>query len=1098
MKKLENGVLLFLILVIVLSSGSSYLALKQTPISKNSTDNHKMTIAMVNEDQGARFNGKPYQFGNEFVKNIEKDNNHDWYVVSRSVAENGLKRNVYNMMIVIPNDFSQKALSINSNVPEPVVLNYKINASENNNMKAKAEETASSILGDMNRRVIDVYFASVLGNLQDAQDNVGTLVKKEQAYAYVYNNDVHNPLAGYTSRFGAVQDNTKVSRESFKGLQSILKGFETNLGDGVKTNQSYQSSFTAFAKLQGTDGLGLKDFSNQLMNFDQAMNSGDVMQQLEQLQSVNKTINDLFQQNANSTNMLTESASLEKYLSDAMGKMTEQNSNLANTLSSDLQASVAEKLKKEIQTTSGAEHGVYLNQMFAKPNENAQKNIQQQIDKLPSLNPEDLDGLGLNSDTLTQLKNVIAVTKAYNSEFGYTPNHSSNSIPLSDLPDKIKNDLQETGITVTDSVTLPKDKKNGQVLTLSLPDEFNVSEVLLTLPNSEEMDYSKPFIDKNKIVLPANDEGKFTVKLKMNLKDANSTTIDVFQPIKWEWNLEQKDITAADTPAAPPTGSPASASSGKTTSQTASGINLKIGVGMNQQTGNASTGSTDGHQQLAEPITQQNNLIFHQLMSPLTSNSKNDLINAANETVTDYQKLLMMYNIYFGIGMDQFSSPDLADRLTQHNLSDLASEDSLYYLFNKQDIVDLLANYVAGQITEEVRGETEDLKGKINDYINLVTGAQTNSKNMANMIAQTTAQAEILNASLAKTLDNLAAWREASLKLQEGQAKVLDNNGKEQSAVVSLNGEFTNLLAGSQSLAGQSKSNLDSANTVYQTFDAIDNQAKDIQNSGKGLVKQAGDLSNNLTNKVAQDHKFAGNFANVLANSRIGNRPNENLLHFLSNPVQTNNAGVIPAGDAFTPYFVVIICFIVALFTAYVISMNERKRLQKGNFEEHRSLIGNNTPITIITASTGIVEGIIIGFLSGYLLQVTQDKFLLWTGLITLISLTMLLFSAYLLRQLKMLGMFILLVILSLYLFLTAALGIHFDKISLAGKIRDFSPLQYIEKLLTEFGSGAADNKAILISLFVLTVISLAAQLFVINSSASNKEIENEGTSESI
>ncbi|MFL6517163.1 MAG: type VII secretion protein EsaA, partial [Bacillus sp. (in: firmicutes)] len=241
MKRVERGVLLFLVLILALSSGISYLALNQVSNSKANTDEQKMTVALVNEDQGASFNDKNYEFGAEFIKNIEKDDTHDWYVVSRGVAESGLARNVYNMMIVIPNDFTEKALSIDSKSPEQVVLNYKINASDNSNIKAKAEKTASAILGDFNRQIIDVYFASVIGNLHDAQDNIGTLVNKEQVYTNYYNQSIHRPISGYTAQFGAVESNTKISRESFTGLQDLLKGFETSLGKDVTASHTYQS-----------------------------------------------------------------------------------------------------------------------------------------------------------------------------------------------------------------------------------------------------------------------------------------------------------------------------------------------------------------------------------------------------------------------------------------------------------------------------------------------------------------------------------------------------------------------------------------------------------------------------------------------------------------------------------------------------------------------------------------------------------------------------------------------------------------------------------------------------------------------------------------
>ncbi|WP_052353792.1 type VII secretion protein EsaA [Neobacillus jeddahensis] len=1110
MKRFERGVLLFLVLVLVLSSGITYLALNHATKSNASKDDQKMTVALVNEDQGAKFNDKNYEFGAEFIKNIENDDEHNWYVVSRGVAESGLERNVYNMMIVIPNDFTQKALSIDSPSPEQVVLSYKINASENGNMKAMAEKTASSILGDFNRQIIDVYFASVIGNLHDAQDNIGTLVKKEKDYTNFYQNAVHRPLDGYTAQFGAVESNTNLSRESFTGLQGILKEFETGLGEGVKAGTTHQSSYMEYTKLLAANGLTSKDFSDQLSLLDRDMNDDAVLQQLDYLSTANNAINDQFQPNDEQTaTILSEAAALQAYLTNTKEKIDQLNIKLTETLASDMQQSIGEKLKQEMKNKSGEEQNVYLNQIFAKPDESARNTIQKQIDQLPSLNPSDLDGLGLNEPTLTQLKNILAVTNKYNNEFDYIPNNHSTSIPLSERVNQLKTALQSEGVTLTDTVSLPRNKKTGQEFTLSIPKAFEVTQVLLTLPNSDEMDYTEPFLQNQKLVLPATDKGQFKVNLKVRLKEAD-TKIDVFQPVTWNWELDQKDVTNVDTPDQPETAGPVinatepvNGITETITSITDPAQSSEQGTSIIDPAIPADPSSTTEQDDNQNPnpiikLTIFNNHITHQVMSPLMSNVSNVLINAASDTVSDYQKLQMLYGSYFGITMDQFNRADFVNDLRQTNLSDLSGEDSLYYLFNKQDIVDVLANYIAEQITEEVRQQTEDVKSKVDEYIQLVTNANQNSVQLTERIKGTTEQAELLNTHLAETLKDLAAWREESLHLQTEQTKILMNGEDEQKVVLSLGNEFNTLLAASQSLADQSKNNLASAETVYHTFDAIDQQAKEIQASGTTLVKQAGNLSNELTNKLAEDQSFADNFAQVLANSRIGERPNEELLSFLSNPVETKNAGVMAAGDTFTPYFVVLICFIVALFTAYVISTNERRRLQKDSFAEERTIFGHNTPITIITASIGLIEGLVIGIVSAYLLQMGEGKFLQWTGYITLVMFTILLVATYLLRQLKMFGMFILLVILSLYLFLTEALGLRIDKLSVAAKLRAYSPLQYIEKLLLEFGSRASDSKLIMIGLIAIVVVSLVGHLFVSHRVAKSKEVRDEGISEAL
>ena len=79
----------------------------------------------------------------------------------------------------------------------------------------------------------------------------------------------------------------------------------------------------------------------------------------------------------------------------------------------------------------------------------------------------------------------------------------------------------------------------------------------------------------------------------------------------------------------------------------------------------------------------------------------------------------------------------------------------------------------------------------------------------------------------------------------------------------------------------------------------------------------------------------------------------------------------------------------------------------------------------------------------------------------------------------KMVGMFILLVFLSMYLFLTEAVGSKVDQMSSVGKIRQFSPLQYIESFLNDFISGKDTGKVIFVVLFVIAIIGLVSNLFV-------------------
>src|SRR5699024_12444897 len=139
MKKPFIRLILFMVLMLVLTAGLKYMSLNHVSETKDKEDSKIMDVALVNEDEGATFNKEKLDFGDRFVKSLDKNDEQDWYVVSRGVAENGLERGTYDMMIVIPNDFSDRALYMNDDHPEQVFLDYKINASDYDIVHAQAE-----------------------------------------------------------------------------------------------------------------------------------------------------------------------------------------------------------------------------------------------------------------------------------------------------------------------------------------------------------------------------------------------------------------------------------------------------------------------------------------------------------------------------------------------------------------------------------------------------------------------------------------------------------------------------------------------------------------------------------------------------------------------------------------------------------------------------------------------------------------------------------------------------------------------------------------------------------------------------------------------
>ncbi|SEM82630.1 type VII secretion protein EsaA, N-terminal domain-containing protein [Terribacillus saccharophilus] len=1169
MKKFDKRWILFLVLIVLLASGLSYLTLHQeTTKTAEQPKTQNMSVALVNEDQGSTFNGTDLAFGDAFVSSVSENENHEWFVVSRGVAESGLKNNTYDMMIVIPNDFSEKSLNITAEAPEQVVLQYKINASENPRMKEEAEKTASDILNDFNRRVIDVYFASIIGNLQNAQDNIGQMVNRQAAYTNSYNSNVFQPLSGYTDQFGMVRENTEVSKDSFTSFGELLASYEEQLVDETQLGEGFVSNLDDVMNLKETNNTNLVNFHDQMNQFSQGLTAGEVDQRLDQLAATNEAINRQFaasQQgivdtvmarpatSLNTTNIYSGSVSLQQQLQDSSERVAalQQDIDAYLTESNEqFRAKVGERIRSTIEEELDEDQMLNINKLFEDPNQVARNRINSAIGKLPSLNTDDFQGVGLPDSTVNEITNVIRMTEKYRENKGVSIDRNPSTI-LKDEFDRLNEKLRE-GIQLTDTVNIPENKKEGQLFRLQVPEGFTIKHLGIQLPGEAEQGFTDA-IKNGEVKLPANREGKFKVNLTLR-KDEGS--FDVYKPINWSWTLEQKDlgdvdkpddlaykatngnllatiqvknngnqsaeedaVTEEDTPVEDlpsENGENDQSSPGEGNEPNEDETETPVTPPKNDQDENPGDGGTgqpsepgedeepgdseeqpgtdkpdedDEEKDEPEKLYIKDNIIQHRISTPIEDldNTTETLIRTVTNSISAYQELGSLYESYYGFGLH-----GLPDNFGSASLNDLATNNSLFYLFNKKDIKDLLADYMTGQITgsvtEQLQTPAEAFRQQVGDYQSRVQQAIADADTLTGQVAATTEQAAVLNDNVNQTLEDVTAWRDQVLALLEGQTEIQTNAQGEQEAVLTLGSEFQPLLMSSQSLAEQAQSNTNTADQVYETFDNIDTQAREIEQSGTGLVSDAETLASNLTDKLSDDQNFTENFTEVLANSRVGDRQNENLYDFLSNPVQTSNEGTIAAQSetVFTPYYLVLISFIVVLFTAYVISTLHMRRKQDDQFASDTSLMVQHAPITIITAGIGLLEGIVIGIVSSYYLPIDDLNKLQLTAVMALLITAMLLIATYLLRQMKMIGMFILLAIFSLYLFFTDAIGTASTAFP---TIEKFSPLQYMETFMLRIVEGSVNYVVAIFALIIAAAIGVLANLLVI--SQSDKGVDN-------
>ena len=150
-----------------------YLGFKDENVTISTTDlTGKMQYALVNEDKGAVFEGKNYSLGSDFVTLINKDSKNRWETTTRNIATAGIESGQFDAQIIIPQDFSEKLLSLQSINPEKALIEYQVRDGQNEITNQMIQDNVNMILTDFNQRIIQMYFSSIVGNLFEAQQNV--------------------------------------------------------------------------------------------------------------------------------------------------------------------------------------------------------------------------------------------------------------------------------------------------------------------------------------------------------------------------------------------------------------------------------------------------------------------------------------------------------------------------------------------------------------------------------------------------------------------------------------------------------------------------------------------------------------------------------------------------------------------------------------------------------------------------------------------------------------------------------------------------------------------------------------------------------------
>ena len=248
---------------------------KNTSSARNSkikTDQKtKLNVAVVNEDRAVKVDKKEYNLGASYVKNLERDDSQNWYIVTRGAADAGLENGKYQLVVTIPSDFSEKVLDVNAISADRTIVTYKVNAAGNQQIENEANSLAKDIIADLNSQLVDMYMASILSNLYTAQQNVQASSEVQITNIGNYRTNLLESAIGSKNIFPTLVSMSASSVEANNSLKTTLETYAKAFDDLDNSQATYGKNFDSLLKQRISDQTSYEEFMTQLIEMDRQL-----------------------------------------------------------------------------------------------------------------------------------------------------------------------------------------------------------------------------------------------------------------------------------------------------------------------------------------------------------------------------------------------------------------------------------------------------------------------------------------------------------------------------------------------------------------------------------------------------------------------------------------------------------------------------------------------------------------------------------------------------------------------------------------------------------------------------------------------------------
>ena len=1056
------GMLLLFVTMIV----SFFAVVKPTPISRTNSDSSvqqaPIKVAVVNEDTGKVYNGQPVNIANTLVNSFIAKNNYKVEVVSRSIAESGLKNETYQLMIVLPSKFSEEALAIESTSPVQAKFQYQIQSSDQLTVK-QAEQAVVSFKELFNKDLINIYFTSIIGNLKTAQGQVADVVTNEHESLTSFNNKLVDPLAQYSQQFNGLGSSPNNLLSSYLSFNKTL----LNTNDAFKSidsvNKTYEGTIKEIDEQQKKWDSSLNTREKSLANYDNDFSKLSVKEQLTQLTAINTQFNNNFSEPAIWKETTDTASSYNQDIAKLLESLKNNNKEIDDTLSN-YDTKIREAVESSLAKNSSAVDGA--NKTLGSYIKSLNTSMENQItSKWPSVYYDDaaINNLSLSDTDKQHLKNISAFIQWYSKKTGKDlPTLQATTLENEEFS-QLKNDIKSKSTTKRD-LTLPSFEGKVSKLTLTVPSGYYLKE--------SNYGFSDLGGGSYQVSIPSEASPGMTISYTLGIKNEND--LNVLSPVVVKYKLDTTEdvkVVKEDAPYVEET----------TVTDTVHSAPVSPATSV------TSSSSTSDGQKPTEIITitktitttkinqtEKKVLNRHYEMQDIISNweyNPTKLTQAIYKDVEAYLQLSGLVTAFYGLDLS---------KNTYSDQTFVPAEGSLAALANNDDLKTIVTNLIKATTVEALKSDLKISDEKLKD----IQSRLANTKKLTSNIDQLRTTTKDLMTQLSQLIEQTKLVDKTITDKPSFVVTEKVDNTNMVTVSMDMNRDLDTLMSASKTLMDNTKANQAVSETIQATMTQLTNDVNTLERDGKSLSERVSELKKVMSSEYGSNEEFLKNFSTVLSNTRTGNTKNEAVYEYLSNPVDASKIGNVVSAATNSPsqtnrqdersgLLIILVSYLVSLVVAYLFQHADKEELQRLISLKDRLSWRNSSGPMFFLSVISVVAGSIIAIVSGVKLAFSVSQLSWFVVLLVLVSLMMTYGLNILMDKLKSLGFLISISLLLLYIISATQL---FDEyyVNSAPILTALSPLTYLEGVVKLFIN---QQNGVVQSVMVIVVLTIALGL---------------------